>query len=139
MKSAAEFAVLAVGVIMCSGLPATGQSAANQAVKEAPRTAEGKPDFSGFYNIPYTPNMARGQEGCAVHGSRPSGVSQSRFEGRPNVELLVSGRTANHAVSLPHPDCSDARLPGVTVRVHVNVSIDTTQWAAPCGQHGTLL
>jgi len=27
-----------------------------------PRMADGKPDFTGFYNIPYTPNMARGKE-----------------------------------------------------------------------------
>lgn len=27
-----------------------------------PRMPDGKPDFSGLYNIPYTPNMARGKE-----------------------------------------------------------------------------
>jgi len=30
--------------------------------KPIPRTAEGKPDFTGYYNIPYTPNMALNKE-----------------------------------------------------------------------------
>lgn len=30
--------------------------------KPIPRTAEGKPDFSGFFDIQYTPNMALGKE-----------------------------------------------------------------------------
>jgi hypothetical protein len=30
--------------------------------KPIPRTAEGKPDFTGFFNLQYTPNMALGKE-----------------------------------------------------------------------------
>ena len=30
--------------------------------KPIPRTPDGKPDFSGFFDIQYTPNMAMGKE-----------------------------------------------------------------------------
>ena len=36
--------------------------AANPALKPIPRTSDGKPDFTGFFNVQYTPNMAMGKE-----------------------------------------------------------------------------
>jgi len=43
--------------------PAFAQTAAIQPVsKPIPRTPAGKPDFSGFFDIQYTPDMAMGKE-----------------------------------------------------------------------------
>lgn len=38
--------------------------------KQIPRTPEGKPDFSGFFNIQYTPNMAMGKEETIPYTAR---------------------------------------------------------------------
>ena len=43
-----------------SMLPA--QTSDVNASKTVPRTSDGKPDFSGFFNLQYTPNMAMGKE-----------------------------------------------------------------------------
>ena len=37
-------------------------TAVDAAPKAIPRTPEGKPDFTGYYNLQYTPNMAMGKE-----------------------------------------------------------------------------
>src|SRR5437763_47375 len=43
--------------------PAFAQTAASQpASRPIPRMPGGKPDFSGFFDIQYTPNMAMGKE-----------------------------------------------------------------------------
>ncbi len=47
--------ILALAGAALAALPGFAQ-------KPVPRTPEGKPDFSGFYNIPYVPNMALGKE-----------------------------------------------------------------------------
>ena len=46
------------------GAPAAlAQTAGIQPVsKPIPRTPDGKPDFSGFFDVQYTPNMAMGKE-----------------------------------------------------------------------------
>jgi hypothetical protein len=50
---------------------ATAQtSAVPSELKPIPRTAEGKPDFSGFFNIQYAPNMAMGKEETVPYSVR---------------------------------------------------------------------
>jgi hypothetical protein len=44
-----------VAALALTAVPALAQ-------KVIPRTPEGKPDFSGYFNIQYTPNMAMGKE-----------------------------------------------------------------------------
>jgi len=53
-----------VAAVALALMPVAGvaQTAAKAESKPIPRTPEGKPDFSGFFNIQYTPNMAMGKE-----------------------------------------------------------------------------
>src|SRR5437764_14205033 len=50
--------IVSFGVVM--GL--TWTSAATAESKPTPRMADGKPNFSGYFDIQYTPNMAMGKE-----------------------------------------------------------------------------
>ena len=43
-------------------LGTAGLGAQTNDTKPIPRTSDGKPDFSGFFNLQYTPNMAMGKE-----------------------------------------------------------------------------
>ena len=64
MKLDAAIATLGLAIVL-AGAPKLANAQTGTARPEAkpiPRTSQGKPDFSGFFNIQYTPNMAMGKE-----------------------------------------------------------------------------
>ena len=66
-RDRAKIQVWLAAILFWSGLgmiPVVGfaQPSTKPAAKAIPRTADGKPDFTGFFNIQYTPNMAMGKE-----------------------------------------------------------------------------
>jgi len=61
-------ALTVVGWLGMASAPAQPPGRAES--KAVPRTPEGKPDFSGFFNIQYTPNMTMGKEDAAPYTER---------------------------------------------------------------------
>ncbi len=84
----------------------TGGAAAS---KQIPRTPQGEPDFNGFFDLPYVPNMA----GAA----RPSGQGAAAEGGIPAGEADVPYTAAGKAAYVNHDakddPTSNCWLPGV--------------------------
>ena len=88
-------------MLILAAIPAVAQVPATKAQPVAdnqsiPRTSDGKPDLSGFYDIPYVPNMARGKEdevpyteqgkqAYANHDFKDDPTAKCWFPGMPRI------------------------------------------------------
>lgn len=102
-----RFAVFA-GVLCVIALPAFGQTGRPaQNSKQIPRTADGKPDFNGFFNIPYVPNMAAG--GRPATGAVDAVVPN----GEKSIPYTEAGKSAYANHDAKDDPTSNCWLPGV--------------------------
>src|SRR4051794_38850516 len=80
-------------VILClAGIPLVAQTP-----RAIPRTGDGKPDFQGFWNLPYVPNMAarggeanvpytdRGRKAFQDHDAKDDPTSNCWYPGVPRI------------------------------------------------------
>lgn len=69
---------------------------------QIPRTADGKPDFSGFWNLPYVPNMAQYKEGEVPYTPQGLAAFQNHdFKDDPTSLCLYPG--VPRIMSSPYP------------------------------------
>jgi hypothetical protein len=96
MKKLFAVAGLTVSFAALCGYGQTPAPDVKAAPRAIPRTAGGKPDFAGYWNIPYVPNMALGKEdsvpyteaGRAAyvnHDSKDDPTSNCWFPGVPRI------------------------------------------------------
>ena len=97
-----------IGLFGANTLSAQGNGGA-AVLKQIPRTPQGKPDFNGFFDLPYVPNMA----GTA----RPSGQGVAAEDGLPAGEADVPYTAAGKSAYVNHDakddPTSNCWLPGV--------------------------
>jgi hypothetical protein len=98
-----RFAVLCAACFVMS-IPAAAQRGGGQrpapvvtpSGKPVPHTADGKPDFTGFFNLQYTPNMSFGKEDAVPytdagraaylnHDAKDDPTSNCWFPGVPRI------------------------------------------------------
>src|ERR1700678_476313 len=107
------------------------------APKPIPRTSDGKPDFTGFFNLQYTPNMAMGKEDL-VPTRRPEKPLISITMPR-TIPPRTAGSQACHELCNRRirRSSSNAHSPGDPFRIHAHVPLHPAEWAAASRRHGT--
>lgn len=103
-----KFCLLVLWTMAIAGTGVVGAQ-----TKPIPRTPDGKPDFSGYFNLQYTPNMAMGKEDTVPYtpAGKAAYASHDAKED-PDVELLAARCAAHHAISISDAVRADARVPG---------------------------
>jgi len=107
-----------LGVILAAFLliwfgarPAFAQaSGASPVSQQIPRTPQGKPEFSGFFNIPYVPNMAAGPQ---PRGAGTSGEVDNVSSGESAIPYTAAGKAAYVNHDAKDDPTSNCWLPGV--------------------------
>jgi hypothetical protein len=102
----AAVALFTLGVT--AGAAQTSPEAASE--KAIPRTAQGKPDFSGFFNIPFVPNLAGSPRAT---GQGTDGHLDQVVPGEADVPYTDAGRTAYVEHDSKDDPTSNCWLPGV--------------------------
>ena len=111
MKNCRLRFVVSVGALFVVAPAAFPAQTDRPGQKQIPRTRDGKPDFNGFFNIPYVPNMAA--------GSRPAGqgttgaVDALSPSGEKAIPYTEVGKTAYVNHDAKDDPTSNCWLPGV--------------------------
>lgn len=90
--------------------PVFGQVSSLASAKQIPRTQQGKPDFSGFFNIPFVPNMAAGPR---QGGEGSAGQLDAVAPGESGVPYTEAGKAAYVNHDSKDDPTANCWLPGV--------------------------
>ena len=112
-------------------------AAAMSQTPQIPRTADGKPDFSGYWTLPYFPNMAQNKEAEVPY--TPQGLAAFKNHDSKDDPTSLSWRAAHHVFAVPLASDSNTRLRRHVIRIYAIVARDSDGSSAPPGESGTHL
>lgn len=97
-------------IVSFGGTTLSAQGNAGAAVsKQIPRTPQGKPDFNGFFDLPYVPNMA----GTARPGGQGAAAEDGIPAGEADVPYTALGKSAYVNHDSKDDPTANCWLPGV--------------------------
>jgi hypothetical protein len=113
LRSRFCFAIIAATAAILSAMPAAIAQGSRplDSSKPIPRTRDGKPDFTGFFNIPYVPNMAAGPRPSG--GGTSGAVDAVSPSGEKSVPYTEAGKAAYANHDAKDDPTSNCWLPGV--------------------------
>ena len=119
MHASALLAVAAAAVVLSTYIPAAGQTVQTKAPAPAaktgpvPRTADGKPDLSGFWNmgaLRYGGNLAMGKESEVPYTDAGRAAYKNHDAERRPHRILHGSRHAPHAALAVSHDGQACRI-----------------------------